>query len=195
MRQAAAAIETLASQSGSLASIYLVNAIMAGPCVAAAGTVEQRNEILPQLRSGSVQIAFALTEPEAGSDAASLTTTADRDTEGFRLTGEKLFATGAATADRIIVVARTNASSERAFGLFVVPSDAAGLTIEPLKEKLAARIHASCRIRLDNVAVADQNMLGGLTKLGKAWSVLRYMGTSGAPGCRCTCSGARFGDR
>lgn len=94
MRQAVAVIEALASQSGSLASIYLVNAIMASSCVGAAGTVEQRNEILPQLRSGSIQIAFALTEPEAGSDAASLTTTADRDSgDGFRLTGEKLFAT------------------------------------------------------------------------------------------------------
>jgi alkylation response protein AidB-like acyl-CoA dehydrogenase len=178
MRQAVAIMEALASQSGSLASIYLVNAIMAGSCVAAAGTVEQRNEILPQLRSGSIQIAFALTEPEAGSDAASLTTTADRDSNAFRLTGEKLFATGAATADMIIVVARTNGSTDkRAFGLFLIAGDAQGLTIEPLEEKLAARVHASCRIRLDNVVVSDQNVLGGLTQIGKAWTVLRYMGT------------------
>jgi alkylation response protein AidB-like acyl-CoA dehydrogenase len=120
MRRAACVIEALGSESGTLASIYLVNAIMAGSCIAAAGPESQRSELLPRLRAGTIQVAFAMTEPEAGSDAASMTTSAVSDSPGgFQINGEKLFATGAATADRIIVVARTNGDPKRrSFGLF-----------------------------------------------------------------------------
>lgn len=178
MRQAAYVIEALASESGSLASIYLVNAIMAGSCIAAAGTEDQRHQLLPQLRDGAIQVAFAMTEPEAGSDAASMRTTAIRTgTDGFQINGEKLFATGAATADQLIVVARTDADSKRrSFGLFCISSTAPGLEIEPLGDKLAAGIHATCRLRLKDVPATSDDILGGVGQVERAWQVLRYMG-------------------
>jgi alkylation response protein AidB-like acyl-CoA dehydrogenase len=179
MQRAASVIEVLAAHSGSLASIYLVNAVMAGACVARAGTPTQQSEFLPQLRGGALQVAFAMTEPEAGSDAAGIMTAAIPDGEsGFRLTGEKLYATGAATADRIIVVARTGGQGDkRSFGLFMVRGGTPGLTVEPLADKLAAGVHASCRVRLDNVPVGPEAALSGPGQLGKAWDTLRYMGT------------------
>lgn len=179
MRRAACVIEALGREAGTLASIYLVNAIMAASCIAAAGTESQRSELLPQLRAGKIQVAFAMTEPEAGSDAASMTTSAVSDgADGFQINGEKLFATGAATADRIIVVARTNDDlKRRSFGLFNLASDAPGLEIEPLGHKLAAGLHATCRIRLKNVTATSADVLGGPAEVGNAWRVLRYMGT------------------
>jgi len=68
------------------------------------GTPEQKQKILPRPRSGSLELAFALTEPEAGSDAASLATAVTSTADGFSLRGEKLYTTGASTAELIIVV-------------------------------------------------------------------------------------------
>jgi alkylation response protein AidB-like acyl-CoA dehydrogenase len=70
MRKAAAAMEAIAAQSGWLASTYLVNLVVAGACVVIAGSPTQKSDLLPRLGSGRLQLAFALTEPDAGSDAA-----------------------------------------------------------------------------------------------------------------------------
>ncbi len=176
MRRTATIMEVLGGGSGSLASIYMVNAILGGAVVAIEGTSEQKERLLPQLRMGKLELAFAMTEPQAGSDAASLSTTASPDGEGFVLSGEKLYTTGAATADWIIVVARVAAAPKRTFGLFLVPHGAAGLTVEPLA-KLSANIHASCRLKLDEVRVPPSQILGGAERIGSAWSTLRVTGS------------------
>lgn len=177
LRRAAAIIEALAAHSGALASVYMVNAIVAGACIAVAGTPEQKAYLLPRLRRGELSLALALTEPEAGSDAASLTTTALPDGVGsFRLTGEKIFATGAATADYILVVARVGGmAGKRAFSIFLVPAGAPGVTVEPLA-MLAGDLHASCRVRLADVPIGPEAVLGGATRLGTAWDTLRLTG-------------------
>ena len=197
MRRAACVIEALASESGTLASIYLVNAIMAGSCIAAAGTESQRSELLPQLGAGTIQVAFAMTEPEAGSDAASMTTSAVSNAAGgFQINGEKLFATGAATADRIIVVARTiDDPKRRSFGLFNLASDAPALEIEPLEHKLAAGLHATCRVRLKNVTVTSDDVLGGPAEVGNAWASFTIYGHAGKIVGGCTVTGSCVSNR
>jgi alkylation response protein AidB-like acyl-CoA dehydrogenase len=177
MRVAAAAMEAIGGQSGWLASTYMVNLIIAGACVVLAGSPEQRAELLPRLREGRLQLAFALTEPGAGSDAAAIETTAEPDEDGYRLNGEKIYTTGAATADHILVVGRVVPTEDRrALTLFLVPRGAAALSVEPL-DTMAGGPHASCRVRLDGVRVEAADVLGGPAGLGKAWGVLRVTGT------------------
>ncbi len=147
VRLAVIAVETLAAHSGSLASIDMVNVVLGGAVITLAGTAEQRARLLGALRSARLQIAFAMTEPEAGSDAGAISTSPRRDGSAIVIDGEKLYITGAASADVLLVVARSpeGAEGDRAFGVFLVPANAAGVSIEPLG-KLAAGAHASCRI-------------------------------------------------
>src|SRR2546421_8452565 len=95
----AAITETLASYSGTVASIYAVNAVFGGTCLAFLGNAAQKARFFPDIKAGKCQVAFALTEPEAGSDATSLKTVGTKVPGGFRLNGEKIFTTGAAVAD------------------------------------------------------------------------------------------------
>jgi alkylation response protein AidB-like acyl-CoA dehydrogenase len=169
--------ERLSRHSHDLASIYMVNAILGGALIAIAATKEQKAEFLPRLARGELQLAFALTEPEAGSDAAGLKMTARRDGHDFLLHGEKIYTTGAATADWIIAVGRAeeHAASKRAVSLFLVPKGAGGLTIAPMP-KLAGGAHASCHLLLQDVRIPASHVLGGSDKLGKAWDILRVTG-------------------
>jgi len=178
LRQMVAAIEVLARHSGTLASIYMVNVILGGAIIALAGSERQKLALLPLLRTGQLRLAFAMTEPQAGSDAAGIATIARRDGEAYRLTGEKIYATGAATADWIIVVGRAeeHAERKRAVSLFLVPRWSEGISVEPLP-KLAGDAHASCRVTLEDVRVTQDQVLGGARCLGEGWDLLRRTGS------------------
>lgn len=176
VRETLDAIEVLARHSGTFASIYMVNAILGGALIALMGTREQKAKLLPGLREGRLQLAFALTEPEAGSDAASIESVAERCDGGFVLSGNKVYTTGALTADLLLVVARTaDAADRRAFTVFLVPGASEGLDIEPL-ERLASGAHASCWVALDDVRLDEDAVLGGLPAIGTAWPMLRIIG-------------------
>jgi alkylation response protein AidB-like acyl-CoA dehydrogenase len=177
LRQAAAIMSLLAERSGTIAQIYMVNAILTPTVIVIEATPEQKQQLLPRLRSGTLELAFALTEPEAGSDAAGVTTTATATAGGFVLRGEKIYTTGAMSADFIIVVARIadKGTEKRAFGLFLVPKGAPGLTIEPLP-KLSANLHASCHLTFKDVCVDPNQLIGGPERLGAAWNTLRVTG-------------------
>lgn len=177
LKRATAAIAVLAARDATLASIYMVPVLLCGAVVSLAASPSQSAEMLPLIRSGRLQLAFAMTEPEAGSDAAAISTRASASNDGVTISGEKIYITGAATADRIMVVARLadSARKARAFGLYLVPAGSAGLTIAPL-DKLAAQAHASCRVQLDDVSIDKSGILGGSEKVDSAWSVLRATG-------------------
>lgn len=177
IERTAAIVEGLARESGALASIFTVNTVFGGGTVALLGTPEQRSAMLPRLARGRLQLAFALTEPGAGSDAAALETRAEAGDGGYVVNGEKLYTTGAMTADRILVVAKTgDADAEgREFSVFLLPPDAEGITVEPM-EKLAGNIQPSCRVLLDGVRVPADALLGGEAALGRAWNALRTTG-------------------
>jgi alkylation response protein AidB-like acyl-CoA dehydrogenase len=173
----AAIVETLAGYSGAVASIYVVNAVFGGACLALLGNSSQKAEFLREIKAGRCQVAFALTEPEAGSDAASIKTIATRVPGGFQLNGEKIFTTGAAVADYIFVVARNEniGADGRQVSVFLVKRDTEGLTVEPL-QKMAANLHASCRVVMQNAFLPENMVLGGLERMGAAWSGLRVLG-------------------
>jgi alkylation response protein AidB-like acyl-CoA dehydrogenase len=124
------------------------------------GTDDQRREWLPRLCDGSAVGIHAITEPEAGSDAFSLTTRAVQDGDGYVITGRKTFITNAPVADLLIVFARVGESSGP-FGItaFIVPPDARGLEITHL-DKMGLRTSPMGEIALDGVRVPAENLLG-----------------------------------
>ena len=104
------------------------------------GGDELKARVLPELASGDALGGFALTEPGAGSDAASLTTRAVRDGDDYVLDGEKAWITNAGFARYFVMVARTDPEAgKRGITAFVVPADAPGLTVGTPEEKVGLR--------------------------------------------------------
>lgn len=127
------------------------------------GTEEQRTNLLPKMAAGELVTAFALTEEEAGSDAAQLTTSATLEGESYVLNGEKRYITNAGWADAFLVFARSNQSITGAKGVSALIVDA---TLPGVTTSLPTRMngHAEApvgEIHLDNVSVPATHMLGG----------------------------------
>ena len=118
---------------------------------------ELRDEWLPRLAAGEAVAAFALSEPDSGSDVASLSLRAERDGDGFRLTGTKTWISNAPDADVYTVFARTSANGAKGITAFVVPRDAEGLSGEHLE--LVAP-HPVGRLDFDGVKVEADRILG-----------------------------------
>jgi alkylation response protein AidB-like acyl-CoA dehydrogenase len=122
------------------------------------GTEELKAQVMPAIESGKAIAAFALTEPGAGSDAAALSTVAERDGDGFRLTGEKAYISNAPDADVYTLFARTTpGAGSRGVTAFVVTSDLDGLSGKPIE---MISTHPIGRISLDGVLVPGGNVLG-----------------------------------
>ncbi|CAM02411.1 hypothetical protein A8924_3524 [Saccharopolyspora erythraea NRRL 2338] len=122
------------------------------------GSDEQVRRWIPAVAAGDAVAAFALTEPEAGSDAAALELAAEPDGDGWRLSGEKVWISNAPEADFYTVFARTTAAAgARGVSAFVVPADRAGLSGEHL-EMLSE--HPIGRLTFDGVAVRRDELLG-----------------------------------
>ncbi|HEX6870662.1 MAG TPA: acyl-CoA dehydrogenase family protein [Micromonosporaceae bacterium] len=122
------------------------------------GTPEQRRRYLPALAAGRCQAAFAISEPDAGSDVAAIATTADRVGDGYAIQGTKSWIASGGTADVYCVIARTG-EGPGALGLtaFLVPADTPGLTVEPVA-MTAPR--ALAHLHFDGAKVGVQARLG-----------------------------------
>ena len=144
------------------------------------GTEDQKRRWLPEMISGQKLGAFALTEPEAGSDAANVQTLAVPSADGsqFVLNGEKRYITNGAIADVLTVMARTPVpgKSETAVTAFLVTPDMPGFhVVEPRMEKLGIRGTATGKLAFTNLVVPRENILGPLGKgLKVALTVLNY---------------------
>ena len=121
------------------------------------GTAELRQRWLPGLCDGSYIGAWASTEPEAGSDAAALRTTATRDGDDWVINGTKIFITNGPIADVCTVLAKT---SEKGATAFVIPTDTAGFTVGRELDKLGCRSSPTAEIHLDDVRVPHASILG-----------------------------------
>lgn len=156
-------IEEIAAQSGTLAVILDVHTSVGSEPILLAGTEEQKRRFLPELASGRKLGAFALTEPDAGSDAASLKTTATRDGQGWRLHGTKTFITNMGIADIYIVMARSDPDAARASGIsaFIVEKGMDGLEFGEPMEKMGLHGSPTGEVILNDVYVPGENLLGG----------------------------------
>ena len=119
---------------------------------------EVAERYVPGVASGELVAAFALTEPDAGSDAAALSLAAERDGDGWRLTGEKLWISNAPDADVYTVFARTTPNARaRGVSAFVVTGDSEGLAGDPVH---LVTPHPVGRLTFDGVFVPDDHVLG-----------------------------------
>lgn len=126
------------------------------------GSRQQIDRWVPAVASGDAVASFALTEPDAGSDAAALRLAAEPDGRGWRLSGEKMWISNAPDADFYTVFARTGGGSgAKGVSAFLVPADRAGLTGRRL-DMLAP--HALGALVFDGVAVGDDDLLGELDR-------------------------------
>jgi acyl-CoA dehydrogenase len=126
------------------------------------GTASARERWVPLMRSGDAVVAFALTEPGAGSDAAAIETVAEDDGDGFRITGEKAYISNAPDADVYTVFAATDPDAgSRGISAFVVPRDSEGLSGEAIQ---MVSPHPIGRITFDGVLVPAENVLGELNR-------------------------------
>jgi acyl-CoA dehydrogenase len=132
------------------------------------GTEEQKKAYLPRLASGEMISSFALTEPDIGSDAASVKTRAARDGNGYVLNGTKRFITNAPVADLFTVMARTNPDEKGAKGVsaFLVEADMPGIRLGKPENKMGQKGAHICDVIFEDCRVPADAIIGGVEGQG-----------------------------
>lgn len=140
------------------------------------GTEEQKKRIVPGMMTGELSFAFALTEPESGSDAAALRTRAVADGDDFIINGRKLYTSGMDIADYVLLALRTNDLGKKQLGIstFMVPTNTPGIVVKRIPT-LGQRAIGTTEVTYNNVRVSRTAVLG---ELDKGWAIcedtLRY---------------------
>lgn len=170
MLELALIIEALAEGGGgaTLGQLFMVNPIFGGVSVSKFGTERQKREWLPKIISGEMQCCMALTEPDAGTNTLEMRSFAERDGEGWRLNGQKIWITGVPTSHKMLVVARTTKYDETArrtdgISMFMIDTDRAGVSHTPI-DKLGTNTLPSSSVFFDNVRIEPGELLGTLNK-------------------------------
>jgi alkylation response protein AidB-like acyl-CoA dehydrogenase len=155
------------------------------------GSEEQKKEWLPRLCSGEALGCFALTEPDFGSDAASLRTRATKTDSGWSISGNKMWISMGNVADLALVFAQTDPEKKhRGLACFLVPTDDKGYSSQEIHGKLGLRSSDTAEISLDEVELPDEAMLGEIGDGFKiAMSALDNGRYSVAAGCVGICDG------
>ena len=130
------------------------------------GTPGQKAEILPRVASGELIMSFALTEPDAGTDAASLKTRAELQGDHYVINGTKRFITNAPRAGAFTLMARTGGPGAGGVSAFIVPADSPGLKLGKNDKKMGQRGTKTCDVILENVRVPAQAIIGGVPGMG-----------------------------
>ena len=159
-RQGAIVAEELARGCTATSTVYVAHQSLAAQFIQMHGTAEHKNRYLPSMTAGRTIGAFALTEPGAGSDAASIRTTAERDGDDYVLNGSKVFITNATEAGVLIVLASLDLSlGSRGFVALIVAGDTPGMTIIPMHGKMGIRASSTCEVYFDDCRVPVVNRL------------------------------------
>ena len=140
------------------------NSLSSAP-ILLAGTEEQKQKYIPGIASGKEFMAFGLTEPGAGSDAASMTTKAVEDGDSYILNGRKTFITGAPGAKNISVFAKTSPDKgAKGITTFIVDMSLPGVSVGKHEEKMGQRGVAVCDVVLEDVRVPKSEILGEIDR-------------------------------
>jgi acyl-CoA dehydrogenase len=138
----------------------LVHTDMAGPHLVNSGTPEQLDRWLPGVLAGETILSIGVTEPDAGSDVAGIRTSAVKDGDGWRINGTKTFITNAVYGNMTIVAAKTDPGNKYGISMFLVPAGTEGFTVAKKLDKHGWRCSDTAELVLDNVWVADDQLLG-----------------------------------
>ena len=164
--------EQLISVGAPVAASWFADRQM-GPTLLQFGTPEQQQAYLPGILDGSATWAIGMSEPDAGSNVAGIRTRAVRDGDDFRVTGQKIWTSGAALADYVYLIARTDPDAPPHQGLseLVVDLHSPGITIQPILD-IAGERHF-CEVFLEDVRVPAANLVGELN--GSFRQVMRQL--------------------
>jgi len=154
-------INRVCASTGVTLSVH--NSLLGAP-INKFGTEAQKREWLPELASGEIIGAYCLTEPNAGSDAASLGTTARLDGDQWVIDGTKIWVTNGGTCGVMVVYARTDTAASKAKGIsaFIVPKSTKGITVGKPEKKCGIRGSSTTEMLFDGVRVPKANLLGEL---------------------------------
>ena len=155
VRSLAVARESLAYHSALADFAFAMQGLGSG-AISLFGTIEQKREWLPKVASGEAIAAFAMTEPECGSDASNIQTSAMRDGKEWVLVGEKTLISNGGIADFYLTFARTGeAEGARGLSAFIVADESKGLSVEERIEVIAP--HPLGRLKYDNVRIPGRS--------------------------------------
>jgi len=170
--------EAVAYGSLSVATALSVHCL-ATSCIAEFGSEAQRERWLPEMVDGRPVGAFALSEPEAGSNPAEMSTEARKDGDEYVLNGKKQWITNGRRAGVVILFAKTDRDDSRSITQFVVPKDADGLEVGKKEDKLGLRASDTTSLLFDGVRIPEENRL---TEVGKGLSAALSILTGGRVG-------------
>ncbi|OHX18235.1 acyl-CoA dehydrogenase [Chromobacterium amazonense] len=151
--------EELAAGCTSTAA-YLTIHNMVSWMIASFGSQQLAEQWVPKMVTGEVLGSYCLTEPGAGSDAASLKTRAEKKGEVYVLNGGKMFISGAGSTQLLVVMARTGGPGPKGISAFVVPADASGVSYGKKEKKMGWNSQPTRAITFDNVEIPVANRLG-----------------------------------
>ena len=157
----AVALEEIAAGDGPSSTIMSVHSSVGCVPILKYGTDEQKERFLPRLSSGEWIGGFALTEPQAGSDASNLKTRARRDGDHYVIDGAKQFITSGKNGNLIIVFAVTDPEAgKKGISAFLVPTDTPGYEVVRVEEKLGLHSSDTCQIAFSGMRIPAENRLG-----------------------------------
>ncbi|MFT6303477.1 MAG: alkylation response protein AidB-like acyl-CoA dehydrogenase [Pseudomonadales bacterium] len=155
----ALALEEIAAGEGATSTIMSVHNSVGCMPLLNFGSPEQQQRYLPAMATGELLAAFCLTEPDAGSDASAIRTTAAHNGDHYLLNGTKQFITNGKSAGIAIVFARTG-EGKQGISAFIVNTDDPGYIVSRVEDKLGQRASDTCQITLDNCRVPVDDRLG-----------------------------------
>jgi acyl-CoA dehydrogenase len=154
------AAEEMAHASSGIDASLLVHSIISVNPIYRFGSEEQRERYLPAAAAGRLVGAIAMTEPDAGSDVASIRTTARADGESYVLNGTKMFITNGSIADFVVVAARTGPPGHRGISLFIVDTNRPGFKVARRLDKLGWRASDTAELVFEDCVVPASSLIG-----------------------------------
>jgi acyl-CoA dehydrogenase len=158
----------VAQTSPAFRSLFATNNGIGAQGIVIDGTDGQKHYYLPKIATGEIIGSFALTEPDSGSDAASLRSTAVKDGDSYIINGTKRYITNAPEAGIFTVMARTDSSRKGADGIsaFIVEKGTPGLSLGIIDKKMGQKGAHTCDVIFDNVRIPAGNLIGGVEGIG-----------------------------
>jgi alkylation response protein AidB-like acyl-CoA dehydrogenase len=154
-------VEEIGRADSSARTVVSVNTSLVGSAIAKWGSEQQKQRFIPGICSGEAMGCFGLTEPDTGSDAANLSTRAERTDGGWRISGQKQWISLGSHAAFALIFAQTDPElGHRGLGAFLVPTDSPGFSASEIHGKLGLHASDTAELALDGVEVGDDALLG-----------------------------------
>lgn len=157
----ALAIEEISAADGGVSNVMAANNSPVAVALQTLGTDQQKRDYLTKLTSGEWLGSIHLTEPHTGSDAAAITTRAERDGDEWVLNGQKAFITAGSISDVAMIIARTDPEGgKRGISAFITPTANAGYRVISKEDKLGHRTNDTCQVVFEDMRVPATDLLG-----------------------------------